>query len=192
MIRAGGSVKTWLEAAPQAVILALDPWELDWADEARKAGRPEPEVAQLGGPDGGYRTFLANLWDHRERVVPIRGYSPEKVYELEALGVRPDLVFIDNDKSGRELPALGALFPGAIVCGDDWNWGAEEGYPIRRPVREFCRKHGRYLKVCRHTWVTDTRRPPLRYHVARARENYGRMRRRLKRALGLRPRRRAG
>jgi len=38
---------------------------------------------------------------------------------------------------------------------------------IRRPVRVFCRQHGRYIRVDRHTWMIDTERPSFRYYLNR-------------------------
>ncbi len=196
----GGSLKMWLAASPEIVVVAIDPWNdgivASWEDFARATGRPVSEALQLEEPSGCYRTFLRNLWEERHRVIPVRGKSPDKLHDLHAAGLRPDLVYIDSDKSGRELEVCEALFPGAIICGDDWQWGPERGYPIRRPVRAFCRKHGRYLRVDHHTWVIDTERPPFRYYLNRGLYHCSRLRRRwkafkrvLKRALGLRVKR---
>ena len=191
----GGSVKMWLAASPEIVVVVVDPWKSVFGDFARSAGRPESEVRQLDEPGGGYRTFLRNLWEERQRVIPVRGISPDKLHDLHAAGLRPDMIYIDSDKSVRELEVCEALFPGAIICGDDWLWGHEQGYPIRRPVKTFCRKHGRYLRVDRHTWVIDTERPPFRYYLNRAlnrdrrRRRWKRVKRAVKQALGLRRRR---
>ena len=188
----GGSVKTWLAASPDIVVVAIDPWTRAWGDYAREVGRPEAEALQLDDPGSGYQVFLRNLWEERHRVIPIRGASPDKLYDLHAAGLRPDVIYIDSDKSGRELEECEALFPGAIICGDDWLWGTEQGYPIRRPVRMFCKKHGRYIRVDRNTWVIDTERPPIRYYLNRAldREQHSRewkrAKRAVKQALGLR------
>ena len=191
----GGSVKKWLEASPEIVVVAVDPWEWASGDFARQAGRPESEARQLDDPAAGYRVFMRNLWEDRHRVIPVRGTSPDKLHDLHAAGLRPDMIYIDSDKSGRELEVCEALFPGAIICGDDWLYRSEQGYPIRRPVRTFCRKHGRYLRVARDTWVIDTERPPLRYYLNRAldrdpyRRQWKRVKRAVKEALGLRGKR---
>jgi hypothetical protein len=163
----GGSTKLWLAASPNVTVIALDPWEGSWANFAIVSGKPE-HADQLGRPEGGYQTFLANLWADRERVVPLRGRSPEKLHELAELGVIPDLVYLDSDKSGVELELCHELFPSAILCGDDWTYGADEGYPIRQPVREFCRRHGRYVRTKMATWIIDRDPPPLSYRLRAA------------------------
>ena len=160
----GGSTKLWLAASPNVTVIALDPWEGSWASFAIASGKPE-HADQLAREEGGYHTFLANLWDHRERVIPFRGRSPEKLHELAHLGVAPDLVYLDSDKSGIELEICHELFPDAILCGDDWTYAAEEGYPIRRPVKEFCARHGHYVRTKMATWIIDRDRPPLSYRL---------------------------
>lgn len=160
----GGSTRLWLAASPQVTVIALDPWEGSWANFAVSSGKPQ-FAAQLAAADAGYQTFLANLWEHRERVVPLRGKSPEKLYELHALGVAPDLVYLDSDKSGVELEICRELFPHATLTGDDWTFGAAEGYPIRGPVESFCRRHGCHVRTKMATWIIAPGRPPLGYRL---------------------------
>lgn len=164
----GGSVKTWLEASPQLVVVAIDPWPGGaWLGKfAREHAQPDWVVDQLvAGDDAHYETFLANLWEKRDRVVPVRGLALEVLPRLAELGLCPDLIYLDADKTGGELECCRALFPAALLSGDDWFmgrdqfWRADEGYPIRKSVREYCRQHGGFLKVDRHTWLIDRERP---------------------------------
>jgi hypothetical protein len=160
----GGSTKLWLAVAPDVTVIALDPWEGSWTNFAIASGKPE-FAAQLAAEDAGYQTFLANLWEHRDRVIPLRGKSPEKLYELHTLGVAADLVYLDSDKSGAELEICRALFPQAILTGDDWTYGPGEGYPIRAPVHAFCRRHNCHVRTKMATWVIKNGRPPLAYRL---------------------------
>ncbi len=139
--------------------MAVDPLEWGWGDFARDVGRPGSETRQLDDLAAGYREFFGDLWEDRHRVIPVRDASPDKLHDLSAGGLRHSMIYIDSDKLGRELEVCEALFPGAIICGDDWLYRSEQGHPIRRPVRSFCWKHGRYLCVARDTWVIDTERP---------------------------------
>lgn len=178
----GGSTRLWLDASPDVVVLAIDCWEGCWGNCAREAGRPEC-ANQLDQPDGGYETFLANLWADRHRVVPVRGRSPEVLEAIFSVGVQPDLVYLDGDKSGVELEVCRELFPDAILTGDDWTFYEDGHYPIREPVETFCRRHGFYLRTKMATWVIDRQRPKFSYRVRRwwrafrsRRANDGRMR----------------
>ena len=108
----GGSVENWLRSSSDVTVVAVDPWpECDVANYARKNGRSEAEAQQLEREDGFYQTFLANFWDQRDRVIPVRDYSPGVLHELAEAGLRPDLIFLDSDKSGDEIEICHELFP---------------------------------------------------------------------------------
>jgi hypothetical protein len=185
----GGSLRTWLDHDPQLVVIAVDPWSGSWWGEyARKRGQPEI-AAQLDAPDGPYETFLATNWDYRERIVPVRGVSPAALEDVAAAGARPDVIYLDSDKSGRELAAFARLFPDAVVCGDDWGWGVDRlgdpdaGYPIRAPVRRFVAERGLHLRTQRATWVADPEPPTLGDRIRQGLEDLRSSARRLRSAL---------
>ena len=163
----GGSVENWLQASPDVTVVAVDPWpECDIADYARRNGRSEEEAVQLEREDGFYQTFLANFWDQRDRVIPVRDYSPGILTELAEAGLKPDLIFLDSDKSGVEIERCHELFPGALMTGDDWHWKNDAGEcPIREPVERFCRLHNRFLKTENATWVIDDEPPSLAFRL---------------------------
>jgi hypothetical protein len=152
----GSSVKKWLAVSPKAHVIAIDPWEgMWWADYAAKNGRQEL-VEQFKKEDGPYLTFLSSLWEHKERVFPVRGVSPNKLYEIAELGVQPDLIYFDSDKSGDDIEAAHQLFPSAILTGDDWTWpGPDMEFPIRKAVRKFAKKHGYFVRSHNATWIVD-------------------------------------
>ena len=96
---------------------------------------------QLGRENGFYQTFLTNLWDNQDRVIPVKEYSPAILYELSSMGLEPDLIYLDSDKVGTEIELCRELFPNAIMTGDDWCWTNEDGEcSIRQPVYDFCDK----------------------------------------------------
>ncbi|MEM6692214.1 MAG: hypothetical protein AAF664_22485 [Planctomycetota bacterium] len=161
----GGSVEQWLQIDPNLIVIAVDPWpECDIADYARRSGRSEEEATQLERPDGFYQTFLSNFWNQRDRVIPVREYSPAVLHELALLGLRPDLIYLDCDKSGTEIELCHKLFPNALMTGDDWQWQNEAGeFPIREPVEAFCKQHDRYLKTENATWIIDDQPPSLSF-----------------------------
>ena len=149
----GGSAKIWLQANPSLTLIAIDPWEGDWwVGYARQHGRER--LAQVfAGQDGPFEAFASLLWDFRDRVIPMRGRSPGVLEELNDLGIRPGLFFLDSNKSGEELGLCQNLFPGAALTGDDWTWEQNGAYPIRAAVKQFAGQRGLSCKVLRATWV---------------------------------------
>lgn len=87
-------------------------------------------------------TFIASMWGYRDRVIPVRGKSPEALYEVAKLEIAPDLIFFDSDKKDSDLSIAHELFPNAILSGDDWTWEKEDNYSIRQPVQSFCNQNG--------------------------------------------------
>ena len=182
----GGSARRWLQAAPQVTVVGIDRWnDGPWARYARKRGRPEI-ANQMDQPNGLYRTFLATNWEYRNRLIPVRRSSPEALFAVADLGLSPDLIYLDADKAGREIEVCYGLFPHAVVTGDDWWWGTDffwkpdEGYPIRTPVKQFCRRHGRFLRTNLHTWVIDDQPPRLTDHLTRPAYHFKAVRRRIR------------
>lgn len=164
----GGSVRNWLDASDDVVVVAVDPWPDSWdvTGIARQLGKSQEVIDQLSAPDGMYHTFLANLWDVQDRVIPVREYSPGILHQLSEIGLKPDLIYLDSDKIGSEIELCHQLFPGALMTGDDWGWTDETGgFPIRQPVKDFCRNHDRYLRVENATWVIDSQPATVRFRL---------------------------
>lgn len=62
------------------------------------------------------------------------------------------------------------LFPDTVMSGDDWEWGIDEDYPIRKPVKQFCQQHDRHLIVDAATWLIDRTPPTIGYRWYRRKE----------------------
>lgn len=188
----GGSARIWLDASPDVVVIALDPWIGGaWLEPfARSRRQPEHVIRQLtANEESFYETFVANLWDYRNRVIPVRGKAPGMLHRIHELGVQPDLVYLDGDKSGRELEVCHELFPNAILTGDDWFmgtdrfWNNDAGYPIRKPVRDFCQRHDRRLVVDKSTWMITADPIPMKYRLKEPLYHFKSMRRRARGAF---------
>ncbi|MEM9566366.1 MAG: class I SAM-dependent methyltransferase [Actinomycetota bacterium] len=152
----GGSARFWLEHCPGAHVVCVDPW----IDVARVEDRPFLEhVPQLAGevvgrPDGLFEVFLASNWDHRERLTPVRGFSPERLADVAGHGVRPDVVYVDGSHTYEDviadLSAARLLFPEATVCGDDYEWPA-----VGDAVEYLVACHGDRLRRSGNTFVIE-------------------------------------
>jgi hypothetical protein len=180
----GSSIKIWLNASPNVYVIAIDPWEGEWWIEYAKTHGRHQLAEQFSWNNGPYLTFLSSLWDYQDRLFPVQGKSPDKLYELENLGIIPDLIYFDSDKTGVDIEIAHQLFPDALLTGDDWTWGIEQGYPIRVPVNEFCRNNGYKVIAKKATFILSKCPLKLSEHLCNTTSRLRDIARELKRILG--------
>jgi len=161
----GASAKRWLSLDDNLKLVGVDTWP-DWLVEQCKkyVGRPGltrayPDIAvqrrfavdvERHGP---LPTAMANLRGFENRFVPVRGLSPDALPALKEAGFIPDLVYIDAGKKADDLEVCHALWPEAILTGDDWHWNRTKGYPMRRIVNDFAEANGFSVWAEHATWV---------------------------------------
>lgn len=163
----GGSARQWLAAGPDVVVVCIDPWKDIVGPRPLWDKHPLGRAfgAQLREVAGVFNSFLSSMWDVRNRVIAVRGLSAVVARELHALGLEPDLIYIDADKKGNEIAECDALFPDALIGGDDWNWSDGYGFPIRAPAYRSTRTRNRFLKHYGNTWLIDDRPWSLRERI---------------------------
>ena len=162
----GGSARFFANARPQATIICVDPW----MDTHRPfVGRNAPELTEwLAKPDGCYQTFLSSNWGYRERIVALRGFSPEALLPVFETGCRPDFIYIDGahhyEAVLMDLCTCQVLFPDAVISGDDWRWSGLRirsrilrqvirYHPIQRAVKYFASRYKYKVHASKNTWV---------------------------------------
>jgi hypothetical protein len=148
----GGSALRWLETSKEVVVICVDPWADNWAaDFATNCGFPEFRE-QLNAKDGFFHTFLKNVENFRDRIIPTREPSPDVLLKLFLMGVKPDLVYLDGNKTAGDLITAHQLWPKAILTGDDWAWNPEMGYPMRQVVTTFAAEFCYEVESQMETW----------------------------------------
>ena len=169
----GGSIQL-LDACPCLRIYGLDPYEEPYPDYSSighyylanrriyqsavdASGITEEEfLAQMSRPLVQLDAVIANLWAYRERFTAVKGFSPTALPPLAAEGFEPDIVFLDADKSGVELPVISRLWPRCIIAGDDWTWHNQSGEnPLHRMVRRTAEGRNMSLIVKDAVWVLE-------------------------------------
>jgi hypothetical protein len=149
----GGSTEHWLRASPNTTVIAVDPWQDGWAGTyAADHGFAEYQE-QLNRKDGFFQTFLVNLKNNKDRVIPVRDRSPEILVKFYLMGLRPEIIFFDANKVVDDIAIAHRLWPDAILTGDDWNWGEEEGYPVQKMLKEFAASEGFEILQKFDTWM---------------------------------------
>ena len=136
----GASTRFFADARPDATVICIDPWN-DSKDRPLLRYQPELTPYLNDRPDGLYNVFLASTWDYRERVIPLRGYSPERLRDVYDAGLKPDFVYVDGSHEYEDvlvdLTTCHLLFEEAVLCGDDWSWAS-----VSRAVDFFARMRG--------------------------------------------------
>lgn len=139
----GRSTRFLADLAPRAKVIAIDHWQ----------GSPEhtddPELIPLLPVL--YETFLAETWDYRQRVIPVRAGSVDGMRHVAESNLQPDLVYIDADHGYEavkaDVTAALDLFPRAVLVGDDWNWPG-----VQKAVEEVAKGRRLKLEVLHTAW----------------------------------------
>ena len=152
----GGSARFFAKHWPDAHLVCVDPW-IDTDDPANRPFLehvPELTSAVLGVTDGIYNVFRSSLWDLRDRLTPVRGFSPDRLVDVHHAGVQPDIVYIDGSHVYEDVLAdvmcSAALFPNAVLCGDDWNWPG-----VHHAVNYVAVNRGGTIHRAGNTWIMD-------------------------------------
>jgi hypothetical protein len=166
----GGSAIQWMETKSDLTVIGIDHWKTNWSEyfdrnfdiykkSIRFGGLSRDSMRQqLDDDKAALECTISNLWDYRDRFIPIQGSSPGKLYDLHELGVKPDLFYVDGNKIGLEIEVCHELFPDCIISGDDWSWNEAEGFPIRKAVYPFAEKYRFDIKSDLQTWILEPRR----------------------------------
>jgi hypothetical protein len=168
-----GSTRQWLEASEDLTVIGVDPWDGNWSTYLRSlAEKGRRLVETLTDPmaaadavqlHGNYQVALNNIREFRDRFIPVRRRSPEALRYLHRRRIRPQLIYIDAAKDDDELRVAHALFPNAILCGDDWNWPDDDGrYRMREHVERFVAEHGFSVDAVDETWIISKPAVPER------------------------------
>lgn len=132
----GRSAKYILNTATRCELFCIDTWKGSVEHEART------EWAAL--LPNLYETFIVNMWDHQDRVTPIRMDSLRGLHECAAMGVDPSLIYLDAsheyDDVLADLVQCGYLFPDVPIVGDDWRWRG-----VKRAAQEYAEQYGHKL-----------------------------------------------
>jgi hypothetical protein len=150
----GASARFLLEHSG-ATVFSVDIWDKDLIAQEWQVQCPEfamhPEMRRLLEDHPIGETFMVNLWEFRERLVPLKMRSVDGLRHVSRLGVMPDLIYVDANHEYRavveDIETGFALFPHAKMCGDDYSW-----FDVKRAVHDLARAHGRTLRTVGEFW----------------------------------------
>lgn len=134
----GKSTKYILSQCPEATVYAVDRWDVavlgPWADKRH------PHLSKVARH--AFETFQVNLWDHQDRVRPVRMDSIEAVQAAHKTGLKPDLIYLDTSHAYphtlHEIRAITRLYPDVTLVGDDWLYlDSKKRAAVRMSVEQF-------------------------------------------------------
>lgn len=144
----GLSARWMLDHASDADLIAVDHWngfasaDVPSISEDAEAQRLMPIL---------FETFVANCWEYRDRLFPLRGETYYGLHRIFEAGCKPDLIYIDADHNrdavSRDIATAWGLFPGAVIVGDDWTWVA-----VREAVILFGARVGARVETRGNAW----------------------------------------
>lgn len=110
----GMSTYNWLKRAPFSEIICIDPWD---GGEQLKDREDTKDL---------YEKFIVNLWEFRDRIVPIKTTSLKGLKICQEARIKPDIIYVDGSHLYYDVICDLAVsieyFPSAMICGDDWTW----------------------------------------------------------------------
>ena len=174
----GGSMQQWMKHHKmlRGVVLELGSTATNGKSIAQYIRRMErdgedPKLRKTSGREGVMRsldnlledygdrkTLLSNLWPFRDRLVVTFDGAPHGMFRIHAMGFVPDIVYVDTDKYYDELWVAAALWPHAILTGDDFKWRKKVGdsgcvLTAKDGIARFARKTNRTILARKHTFV---------------------------------------
>ena len=164
----GHSTRRWLERSERIHVIVCDLFttksglfhkyvreQRPWACQQLAAYTDEQLVnfySEMDAANGHLRCFIANVLDFRDRLTVYEGTFQENARELFSRE-RVDLIFLDAEKSESLFNLVVNTFPAAVLTGDDWHWGAEQGFPMQKAVKGYCEKTGKKYVAKKASWV---------------------------------------
>jgi hypothetical protein len=170
----GGSTRKFL-SQPGVYVVSVDPWPDAYG------GGSFPELQPfLGREDGMYELFQTFNFEYRDRIAMVREYSPAGPLVVHDAGVEVDLIYVDGDHRYdpvlRDLTIASALFPNAVITGDDWLLDSMhkkyEGIDraVQVAVKRWAATNHVHVEVDGDTWLVDPSKP---YNLDRPVPNFG-------------------
>lgn len=130
----GKSALDIMSIDPDVKLICLDGWMDSIKNQYNQKFRHEKDLM--------YRTFLSNVWTHRDRIAPMRSSMINGMKWLHKNGVQPNVVYhdftTDRKTNYHAVETSLKLFPDAVIVGDYWTNKA-----VRLSVKEVCKKHSR-------------------------------------------------
>ena len=148
----GMSARLLLNCAKNASLICVDPWWGMVDVETITNGVAKKESISE------YDMFISNMWDYKDRIIPVRSLSQIGLHDIYNSGVKPEMVYIDGwpdfYQVVAELELIHRFFPDAKIFGNEWELKPKDGASapnVSGAVQYWC--HLKNFKVQIHNNV---------------------------------------
>ena len=123
-----GKSTRWLLNESKAIVITIDTWE---GSKEHKPKEVEDNSLNFFNECKNrlpilYDQFIANCWDYKASLIPVKLSSPLGIDVVGDYGVRPDLIYLDGSHEYldvmADLRSIKKQFPDARLVGDDYNF----------------------------------------------------------------------
>lgn len=94
-----------------------------------------------------YNQYLRNVYEYRERVIPIKIDGRLGIKYIYELGIKPDLIYLDMDHTydsvSKDLETIYNYFPNVPLIGDDIEFFDD----VRKAVTEYINKYNYNIDI---------------------------------------------
>jgi len=111
------------------IIICVDWWKGDTS------------IGYVDDEDKLYNTFIVNMWEYKDRLIPLRMDGRDAIKYLSELNINPDLIYLDMDHSydsaKLDLELLLKYFPNKLILGDDILFWPGVAKAVKEIIYEF-------------------------------------------------------
>ena len=120
----GRSARMFCDMSSNCKVVCIDRWELVDPNDEDIIGKNINNFKYI--MNNMYDIFIANCWEYRDRIIPVKEDGVVGLMILRDLQVEPDFIFVDGDHDeggcSKDLAMCAACFPRTKILGHDWSW----------------------------------------------------------------------
>lgn len=102
-----------------------------------------------------YETFIANCWENKDKILPIRTNSRLGMKLILDRGVVPDFVYVDGDHSYKgcmeDIIDANKFGRHVVIAGDDFDYAPNAG--VKHAVLDFAKENNKEVYSEGNFWV---------------------------------------
>ena len=163
----GGSIEFWLNACPSlSKVVAVDRWADGWAgthcsnaryNDSSVLNMSPEQIEYLNEGDNFYNVILKNIAYYQNKVVPVRMDIYDALDMMVQANFKPDVIYLDADKSFKMLEKLWLTFgKTSLICGDDYRWRKGDTCPMKENLDKLAQRYRLKATYLEDTWIVES------------------------------------